>query len=254
LAYVLHTSGSTGTPKGVMVPQLALSNTLQWAARVTDLGAGQRMLHKSSFGFDASLLDLLPPLTVGATAVLALPGEHAQSDALVRTLREQRISHVFLVPSQLRVLLDEPALAECSELRYVLAGGEALDGELAQRLARRLPRVRLGNFYGPTEAAIVSTQHELARGEALHSRVPSVPIGRPVANTQCHVLDAGRRLLPAGAPGELFVGGMGLALGYLNRPDLTAERFVPSPFEPSERLYATGDLVRWLPDGQLQYL
>ncbi|MGC4398145.1 amino acid adenylation domain-containing protein, partial [Hydrogenophaga sp. T2] len=249
LAYVLYTSGSTGMPKGVMVPHAALSNVLQWAVKACGLGPGQRMLHKTSIGFDPSLLDLFAPWLCGATTVVAQPGEHALSDALVNTLRAQRITHVILVPSQLRAVLELPALADCTDLRYVIAGGEALDTALARALLQRLPGVTLGNFYGPTETTIVSVHHEVGREPA-----DPMPIGHPIAGTHCHVLGPERQLLPAGAEGELFIGGRGLALGYLNRPELTAERFVPDPFNPGQRLYATGDRVRWLPDGQLQYL
>lgn len=251
LAYVIYTSGSTGQPKGVMVPHRALSNVLRWSQQAVGIAAGDRMLQKTTISFDPSLLDMLLPLLAGATTVMARPGEQFETDSLVQTMRSERITHVIMVPSQLRVLLEEPAIESCSDLRYVIAGGEALDVDLARKVQQRLPHVTLGNFYGPTETAIVSVQCEVPRNLGTQA---TMPIGRPIANTQCYVLDARHQPVPVGVTGELYIGGAGLARGYLNRPDLTAERFLPHRFEPGQRVYATGDLVRWLPDGQLEYV
>ncbi|WP_137918850.1 non-ribosomal peptide synthetase [Hydrogenophaga sp. 2FB] len=251
LAYIIYTSGSTGQPKGVMVTHRALTNLMGWTRETVDMSPGDRMLQVITIGFDPAVVDLLLPLTTGATTVLAAPGEQRDTASLARTLRDERITHVSLVPSQLRVLLDEPPLAQCDHLRHVICGGEALEWPLVRQFAQRLPQATLGNFYGPTEATITA-----AHGVAIADGVPSatVPIGRPIANAQCHVLDARQRPVPMGVAGELYIGGTGLARGYLNRPDLTAERFLPHPVQAGQRLYRTGDLVRRLPDGRLEYL
>ncbi|KNZ34116.1 MAG: hypothetical protein AD742_01460 [Methylibium sp. NZG] len=251
LAYIIYTSGSTGQPKGVMVPHRALSNHTLWSQDTLAVRRGDRLLQKTTIGFDAAIQDFFVPLQAGATIVLAPPGEHRDTGYLVRTLREERITLVSMVPAQLRLLLDEPGLEACVHLRHVVCGGEALGLDLAQAFRRRLPNATLGNFYGPSETTIDAT-HCVAQGDFGDSA--TVPIGRPIANAQCYVLDAHRQPVPIGATGELCIGGAGLAHGYLNRPDLTAERFIDHPFAPGQRVYRTGDLVRWLPDGRLEYL
>ena len=260
LAYVIYTSGSTGNPKGVMVPHRALANHALWSQESFALGRGDRVLQKTTISFDAAVSDFFIPLLAGATIVLAPPGEHRDIGALMRTLRDERITLVVLVPSQLRLLLDEPGLPACVHLRHVMSGGEALSLELAAQFQRLLPNTTLGNFYGPSETTIDSTHCAVERGSRGGFGISAtVPIGRPIANAQCYVLDAQRQPVPVGVTGELYIGGAGLARGYLNRPALTAERFVPHPFPTQastqgQRVYRTGDQVRWLPDGQLEYL
>ncbi len=255
LAYVIYTSGSTGQPKGVMIPHRALSNHALWSVETFAIARGDRVLQKTTIGFDAAISDFFIPLMAGATIVLAPPGEHRDTAYLVRALRDERITLMVLVPSQLRLLLDEPGLEACVHLRHVMSGGEALGLDLAREFRRRLPNATLGNFYGPSEATIDSTHCAVDRDVlADFGHCNTVPIGRPIANAQCYVLDAHREPVPVGVLGELYIGGAGLARGYLNRPDLTAERFVPHPFVAGQRLYRTGDQVRWLPDGQLEYL
>jgi amino acid adenylation domain-containing protein len=251
LAYVIYTSGSTGQPKGVMIPHRALTNHELWLAQTLGMSRGDRVLQMTTIAFDAAVSDFFMPLLSGATVVMAEPGEHRDTHYLVRTLRDEHITSIVLVPSLLRLLLDEPGLEACIHLRHVMCGGEAMGLDLAQSFRRRLPQATLGNFYGPSEATNDST-HCVAQGDFGGSA--TVPIGRPIANAQCYVLDRHRELVPPGVVGELFIGGVGLARGYLNRPDLTEERFVPHPFAPGQRLYRTGDQVRWLPDGQLEYL
>lgn len=250
-AYLIYTSGSTGQPKGVLVPHRGLCNHICWMADQLQLTSEDRILQKTSICFDASLWEIFTPLLVGATVVLARPGEHRDVAHLARTIIKQKITVMFMVPSALRILLDEPALRAGSTLRYLISGGEALDRALARDVFRVFSAITLGNYYGPTEASDDATCFELRsppQGAGL------VPIGRPIANVRCHVLDEHLQVVPIGAPGELFIGGAGLARGYLNQPELTAQRFIADPFEAGQRLYRTGDLVRYLPDGTLEFL
>ncbi|MFP2930364.1 amino acid adenylation domain-containing protein, partial [Pyxidicoccus sp. 3LG] len=252
LAYVLYTSGTTGRPKGTLITHRSLANHATWMGATYELGAGDRQLQLASLSFDASVAELFSTLLSGATLVLAPPAAHRDPATLAQVLERERITVMQAVPSLLRVLLDEGALAGATHLRWLLSGGEALPAALVSRLREALPRTRLSNNYGPTETTIDATcllVEDEAPGDV-------VSIGRPVANAQVYVLDASLQAAPVGVPGELFVGGMGLARGYLGQPALTAERFIPHPFPPTpgERLYRTGDKVRWDADGTLEYL
>lgn len=251
IAYIIYTSGSTGTPKGVQIPYRGIANHLCWIGEHLRLAATDRLLLFTAIGFDASVWEMLAPLRVGACLCLARPDGERDTAYLAQAIAEQRVTVLQGVPSMLRALLDEPLLARCDSLRHVVSGGEPLDHDLAARLLARVPQVRLGNFYGPTETSIDATVFELDRQQP---GTGLVPIGRPVANTRCHVLDGLRQLVPVGVVGELYVGGTGLARGYLNRPELTRERFVADPFRPGERLYRTGDLVRYLADGSIAFV
>jgi amino acid adenylation domain-containing protein len=250
LAYVIYTSGSTGRPKGVAVPHRALANHMQWMGRAFPLAAGDRVLQKTSVGFDASVWEFWAPLLAGATLVMAPPGAHRDPSELLRTVRRERITVLQLVPAVLRALLEHPALPACRTLRTLFCGGEALPADLAAR-ARALTGARVVNLYGPTEACIQSVVHEFAGDPG-----PTVPIGRPVDNVLAAVLDASGSPVPPGVPGELYLGGVQLARVYLGEPALTAAAFVPDPSgaEPGARLYRTGDRVRWLGGGVLEFL
>ncbi|MGH8727038.1 MAG: amino acid adenylation domain-containing protein [Burkholderiales bacterium] len=249
LAYVIYTSGSTGKPKGVMICHRSLSNHLLWRHRYFPVTPADRVLHKASFSFDDSVWELLEPLMAGACIVMAKPEGHFDSAYLVSLMAEQRISVACFPPPLLRAILDEPGLDRCRSLRRVTTGAEALTVDLQQRFFDRLA-IDLHNGYGPTEATIAATFF------TCDSDRPSVPIGRPIANTQIYILDRYLHPVPIGVPGELHIGGAGLARGYLNRPELTAERFIPSPFsdDPDARLYKTGDLARYLSDGNIEFL
>ncbi|MEA2604412.1 MAG: hypothetical protein QOF89_5404 [Acidobacteriota bacterium] len=254
-AYVIFTSGSTGRPKGVVNTHAGIRNRLLWMQEEYGLGAGDRVLQKTPFGFDVSVWEFFWPLMAGARLVMAMPGGHQDPAYLVRTIAEEGVTTLHFVPSMLQAFLEERDLAaRVPTLKRVIASGEALSFDLRQRFLARLPGVELHNLYGPTEAAVDVTFWD-CRAEA----GARVPIGRPVANTRIQLLDRERRPVPIGATGELCIGGVQLARGYLGRPDLTAERFVPDPFVPDpildgERLYRTGDLARWLPDGAIEYL
>ncbi|MGZ4135760.1 MAG: non-ribosomal peptide synthetase, partial [Tumebacillaceae bacterium] len=253
LAYVIFTSGSTGKPKGVMVPHRGVCNRLLWMQERYDISADDRFLQKTPYGFDVSVWEFFNPLIVGAQLVIARPGGHQDPAYLVRLIAEQQVTVVHFVPSMLGVFLEERGLDACRHVRMVVCSGEALPFELQERFYARMGSdVTLHNFYGPTEVSIEVTYWDCLRG----SDQRFVPIGKPIANMQTHILDKQLQPMPIGVPGELHIGGVGVTRGYWNRPELTAEMFIPDPFRTEEgaRLYKTGDLARFLPDGSIQYL
>jgi amino acid adenylation domain-containing protein len=253
LAYVIYTSGSTGRPKGVMVPHRAICNHTLWIQERLQLRPGDRLLHKTPLGFDPSLTEFMAPLVAGALLVLAPDHAHQDPAYLVDAVIEGGITVLQVVPTLLRLLLEQRRLSQCRSLRMLLSGGEALPAELVERLRALLP-VEVHNLYGPTETAIdVTCLPAVEVGDRV-----TVPIGRPIANTTVHLLDADLRPVQRGEISELYIGGLSLARGYLGRPSLTAERFVPDPFgsagePPGQRLYRTGDLGRYLSDGFIEF-
>ena len=251
LAYVIYTSGSTGTPKGAMNVRAAIRNRMLWMQDHFGLETSDRVLQKAPFSFDVSVWEFCWPLMNGATLVLARPEGHKDSRYLVDLIRAEGITVTHFVPSMFQAFLREPDVAECSTLRLIICGGETLPHELHDRCLSLLP-ARLFNSYGPTEAAIgISTWPCRLDG----ARRP-IPIGYPIPNTQLYVLDRNLRPVPTGVAGELFIGGRSLARGYLNQPELTAEKFIPNPLDPGSgsRLYRTGDLARYREDGAIEYL
>lgn len=251
LAYVIYTSGSTGKPKGAMNTHQGICNRLLWMQEQYQLTEDDRVLQKTPISFDVSVWELFWPILNGATLVMAKPGGHQDSAYLVEVIRDQEITVMHFVPSMLRIFLDAPGVEKCSSLRQVICSGEALSLKLIERFFSRLP-AKLDNLYGPTEAAVDVTYWPCRMNADLHT----VPIGRPVANTQTHILDSSLEPLPVGEIGELYLAGVQLARGYYSRPDLTAERFIPNPLglEPGSRMYMTGDLARYLPDGNIEFL
>ena len=251
LAYVIHTSGSTGAPKGVLNTHGGIRNRLLWMQETYKLTADDRVLYKTPITFDASILEIFWPLVSGARVVIAAPEGHKDAAYLVRTITEMSITTIYFVPSLLRTFLAEPGARDCTMLRRVFSAGEALPSELAERCLRTLD-VELWNEYGPAETAVGVTYFACTRDE----HRPRVPIGRPIANTRIHILDANLQPVPIGVPGELFIGGAAVGRGYLNRPDATAACFIPDPFseDPRQLLYRTGDIGRYLPDGNVEYL
>lgn len=264
LAYVIYTSGSTGQPKGVEITQRNVVNF--FAGMDARIGCGEQdaMLAVTSIGFDISVLELFWTLTRGCKVVLlskqetiesvvqtATPSAADENDYSLRTqMHRHGVTMMQCTPSLMKMLLENEAAVEALRaLRVLLLGGEALPTSLARRLRETLP-TRLVNMYGPTEATVWATTHEVLDVQG------SVPIGRPIANYEVYVLDRHLQPVPIGVPGELHIGGIGLARGYLNRPDLTAEKFIHNPFASplADHLYKTGDLVRWLSDGTLDYL
>ncbi len=252
LAYMIYTSGSTGRPKGAMNTHVAIVNRLLWMQDAYGLTPSDRVLQKTPFSFDVSVWEFFWPLLTGARLVLARSGGHKDGAYLANLIGQEKITTMHFVPSMLSVFLEQGGLeASCASLKRVICSGEALSFELQQRFFSLLP-AELHNLYGPTEAAVDVTYWACERD----SRLRTVPIGRPIANTQIYILDWNLHPVPIGVAGELHIGGIGLARGYHNRAELTAENFIPDPFrkEPGARLYKTGDLARYLPDGAIEYL
>ena len=250
VAYVIYTSGSTGRPKGVMNTHGAIRNRLLWMQETYQLNNSDRVLQKTPYSFDVSVWEFFWPLMFGAQLVMARPGGHQDSRYLVEVIREKKVTVLHFVPSMLSVFIEEDGVAECRSVRQIISSGEALSGRLARRAQERMPWAELDNLYGPTEAAVDVTRWRRER------ETETVPIGRPIANIELYILNQSGGVAPVGVAGELLIGGVGLARGYDNRADLTAEKFVPHPFsgQPGARLYRTGDLARYLADGQIEYL
>ncbi|AVH67903.1 amino acid adenylation domain-containing protein [Nostoc sp. 'Peltigera membranacea cyanobiont' N6] len=249
LAYVIYTSGSTGKPKGAMNSHQGICNRLLWMQDAYKLTGIDRVLQKTPFSFDVSVWEFFWPLLTGARLVMAQPGGQRDATYLVNTIIQEEITTLHFVPSMLQIFLETKGLERCQPLKRVFCSGEALPVELQERFFDRM-ECELHNLYGPTEAAIDVTFWQCQS----ESNLKSVPIGRAIANTQLYILDSHLQAVPLGANGELYIGGIGVAKGYLNRPDLTAERFISHPFKEGEKLYKTGDLVRYLPDGNIEYI
>ena len=253
LAYVIYTSGSTGRPKGVMVSHRGLVNYLSWCMREYAAAAGQSAPVHSPLGFDLTVTSLFAPLMSGRAATLLAEGQGVEE--LLAALRAERdFSLIKITPAHLEMLSQAAHAGEARDwAKAIIIGGDALFAENLSFWITNAPDTRLINEYGPTETVVGCCVYEVPGGAPLAHRVP---IGRPIANTRLYVLDARQRPAPTGLPGELYIGGDGLARGYLNRSEMTAEKFVPDPFsgESGERLYRSGDLVRYLPDGNIEYL
>jgi amino acid adenylation domain-containing protein len=250
LAYVIYTSGSTGEPKGAMNTHAGICNRLLWMQDEYRLTEADHVLQKTPSSFDVSVWEFFWPLLVGARLIVARPGGHQDPAYLIRLIKEQDVSIVHFVPSMLQVLLEQPGLEACNSLKGVICSGEALPFQLQQRFFARL-RADLHNLYGPTEAAVDVT---FWRCDPQDER-QVVPIGRPISNTQIYLLDESCEPVPIGVEGELHIAGVNLARGYLNQPSLTAAQFVPNQFsKDGARLYKTGDIARYLMDGNIEFL
>jgi amino acid adenylation domain-containing protein len=255
-AYVLYTSGSTGRPKGVKGTHRGAINRFQWMWERYPFQTGEVCCQKTNLGFLDSMWEIFGPLLAGIPSVI-VPAEVVRDpEEVLRSLAEAGVTRIVLVPSLLRALLDHaPNLKErVPRLKLWSCSGEALSGELARRFRQGFPQATLLNIYGSSEVAADVTWHDVLEEE--EDIGATVPIGKPISNTQMYVLDPHRNPVPVGVRGEIYVGGDGLALGYWNRAALTAERFVENPIAPeqSKRLYRTGDLGRWRGDGEIEYL
>ncbi len=250
LAYVIYTSGSTGKPKGVMNEHRGICNMLRWMQLEYRLTEEDRILQKTPFSFDVSVWEFFLPLLTGANIVMAQPGLHKDGAYLVKAIIENDITTIHFVPPMLQVFLDAKGIEQCHSLRRVICSGEALSYELQGKFFQR-SNAQLHNQYGPTEAAVDVTHWTCRRESDSHI----VPIGYPIANTQIYILDENLQPMPVGAFGELHIGGMQVARGYLNQPEMTREKFILDPFssKPGSRLYKTGDICRRLPDGSIEY-
>ncbi|MFD9482606.1 amino acid adenylation domain-containing protein [Streptomyces sp. NPDC059991] len=251
LAYVIYTSGSTGRPKGVMIEHRAAVNRIEWMQHTYDLGEDDVVLQKTPFSFDVSVWEFFWPLMAGARLVVAEPEGHKDPAYLLSLIRRTGVTTLHFVPSMLRSVVEEAGWADCASVRQVFCSGEALPGDLCARHYALHP-APLHNLYGPTEAAVDVSHWTCPADRPLRT----VPIGSPIHNIQLHVLNEALEPQGIGCVGQLYIAGAGLARGYLNNPDLTRERFVPNPFDdaPGARMYQTGDLVRRLADGTLEFL
>ncbi len=263
LAYVIYTSGSTGKPKGAANEHRGICNRLQWMQSAYPLTADDRVLQKTPYSFDVSVWEFFWPLSVGARLVIAKPEGHKDTTYLAETIVQEGITTIHFVPSMLSAFLEDPKAKACHSLQRTICSGEALSVELQNRFFNCLDS-ELHNLYGPTEAAIDVSFWQCRR----ENRSGKVPIGRPIANVQLHVLDPYLQPVPVGVAGELHIGGVAVGRGYWQKPELTQEKFIPNPFSSEketvrdcaprsakgDRLYKTGDLVRYLPDGNLEFL
>lgn len=251
LAYVIYTSGSTGQPKGVMVEHRGVCSHLQGFVQVYGLSPDDRVLLSAPIGFDLSLWQMLLPLIAGAAIVLPEPEAHRSGDRLVTLIRRERVTLLRMVPGMLSAIVNAPGFGECASLRLVISAGEVLDGELARRF-HASSNAMLCNAYGPTETTFFTTLWTCRRDDTW-SRIP---IGRPFANARVYLLDAQGEPVPIGTHAEIFIGGVGVARGYLNSAEANAERFIADPFAgtPQARMYRTGDIARHRPDGTLEFL
>jgi amino acid adenylation domain-containing protein len=252
LMYVIYTSGSTGQPKGVMNQHRCVVNRLAWGHEAWGLEVGGAVLQNASFSFDVAAREIFWPLMAGGRVVMPRPEDALDPGYLVETIRRQAVRTACFVPSQLQLFLEHPEAGSCSGLAQVVCSGEALPSIVVRRFRERLPGVALHNVYGPSEAATAVAALRCAADDAR----TNVPIGRPISNTRVYVLDGAGAPVPVGVTGELYIGGDGVARGYLDRPGLTAERFVCDPFSAraGARLYRTGDLGRWRAEGTIEFL
>ena len=254
VAYAIYTSGSTGLPKGVLGRHRGAVNRAAWMWETYPFQPGEVCCQKTSLNFVDSVWEIFGPLLQGVPLVIIADDDVKDPHRLVQALAMAHVTRLVLVPSLLRLLCE--TLTNLShhipQLNLWISSGEALPIDLAERFWQHMPQATLLNLYGSSEVAADATWHQVKQEQALSC----IPIGRPVANTQVYLLDAHLRPVPMGLPGELYIGGDGLARGYLHRPELTAARFLPQPFctEPGALLYKTGDVARYLPDGTLVYL
>ncbi|WP_313559736.1 non-ribosomal peptide synthetase, partial [Ruminiclostridium cellobioparum] len=257
LAYVLYTSGSTGRPKGVMIEHRSIINRLHWMQRKYPLGEGDAILQKTPYSFDVSVWELLGWSFAGARVCLLEPGEEKDPAAIIEAVEKNRITTIHFVPSMLNIFLNYveelESVDRLKSLKQVFVGGEALSVRQVNTFNRMIYEgngTKLHNLYGPTEAAVDVSSFDCPTSGELET----VPIGRPIDNIRLYILNKDNRLQPVGVPGELCISGVGVGRGYLNREELTKEKFVEDPFKPGEKMYRTGDLAKWMPDGNIEYL
>lgn len=250
LAYVIYTSGSTGEPKGVMLGHKGVVNRIEWMKNHYEFSSQNTVLQKTTYTFDVSVWEFFMTLCYGAKLVLCKKEDIADVPRLVELINTHEITDIHFVPSMHKMFLlglSENDKKKLASLRNVYTSGEALSIE-AVKMHYDLVPCKLQNLYGPTEASVDVSYFETSKNDSL------VPIGKPIWNTELYILNENLNVLPIGVPGELYIGGVGVAKGYLNKEELTAEKFIQNPFNPESKLYKTGDLVKWMPDGNISFL
>ncbi|MBB5019328.1 amino acid adenylation domain-containing protein [Chitinivorax tropicus] len=254
LAYVIYTSGSTGKPKGVMIEHHSIASQMRWLQATYQLGGNRAVLQKTPMSFDAAQWEILAP-AVGCRVVMGNPGIYRDPEALVRTILRHQVTTLQCVPTLLQALLETDGIHDCTSLTQIFSGGEILSRQLARQCLDTLPNCALVNLYGPTECTINASAFTVRR-EQLADGPHAISIGTPVKDTQYYILDEAQQPVAEGEPGELYIGGIQLARGYLHRPELTTERFVDNPFDTKTgaKLYRTGDLVTRNEDGTVHFL
>lgn len=255
LAYIIYTSGSTGKPKGVMIEHRSIVNQMNWLKQTFGLGAGAAVLQKTPMSFDAAQWEILSP-AIGCTVVMGAPGIYRDPGALIETINRHKVTTLQCVPTLLKALLHTDGFESCKTLTKIFSGGEILANNLASQCYATLPSCQLVNLYGPTECTINASAH-IVEKTSFSSESGSVPIGVPAHNTRFYILDENRNKVAPGEVAELYIGGEQLARGYLHKPEMTAEKFIDNPFEQhavDSRLYKTGDLAYWNPEGTVQYV
>lgn len=254
LVYVLYTSGTTGNPKGVAIEHRSLLNHMNWMAKNYDFSQEDIFLQKTPFSFDASVWEFFAPLIVGGKLIIAPVEAHSDPNQLVDLIKKNQVTVIQLVPAMLREFLEQENVQNCRSLKHVFCGGEALLPEVVRLFFKRFS-IKLHNLYGPTETTIDATSITFKNAKSVTN---AILIGKPINNTTVYVLDRYHAPVPVGSIGELYIGGFGLARGYLNQKNFSSKKFTESKFpldsQLGNRLYQTGDLVRWLPDGNLEYL
>lgn len=257
LAYIIYTSGSTGKPKGVMIEHWSLVNRLNWMQKMYPIGKGDTILQKTPYTFDVSVWEMFWWSIQGARVCFLKPGGEKDPSAIVEAIEKNKITTMHFVPSMLTAFLNyienNIDLRKLSSLKQVFSSGEALNLQQVLRFNKLLYKAngtKLHNLYGPTEATVDVSYFNCSTGENFEV----IPIGKPIDNINLYIMSSKNKLQPIGVPGELCIAGDGLARGYLNRPELTAEKFVPNPFNQGKRMYRTGDMARWMPDGNIEYL
>lgn len=247
LAYVIYTSGSTGKPKGVMIEHRAVNNFIKGITDLIEFTPDNTILALTTISFDIFLLETLLPITKGLKVVIAAEKEQRDASLLSEVIKKHRVDMLQVTPSRIQLLLNDKKSAECLKgVRTLMIGGEALPEALFKEI-KKVCKGRIYNMYGPTETTVWSTVKEQTEEDR-------ITIGKPIANTRVYIVDQSMLPTPVGVPGELYIGGDGLARGYLNNPELTKEKFIENPFMPAGRIYRTGDLARWLPDGDIEFL
>lgn len=248
LAYVIYTSGTTGKSKGVMIEQKSIANVIKWRNNEFQSGVGDTALQLISYSFDAFLVSFFAPIVSGAKVILAAEDERNDAHKIIQLIRKYQVSHLTIVPSLYGAILKDMSQEDMRSLRRLALGGEQASAEMIKLSKSLNPYMEIVNEYGPTENTVMSIVQRNMREET------TAVIGRPIPGTQAYILNKAMLPVPIGIAGELCLSGLGIARGYLNQEDLTNEVFVPHPFIPNERLYKTGDMARWMPDGQIEYM